>query len=232
MSGTKGLNTTDSVNRVRFANLSQRLSRVNVDVVHRTRAQGSLDLHHSAVPTTGPLGCHFQDELELCKTLDTASHFKRWWIRQWFSNTSSLLTENLTLSVMWIMCSVTNYISEFVFIGVTASNRFYYAIWPLVQSLPELLHHQKEAVTMIESYVQKGQPATLSSFLQLISVLGRYCNIYHLFNNLFSLLQWEITHKISLFYTNIQGSTRGLISSLSSVVWYACQASWCCRVQW
>ena len=77
MSGTKGLNTTDSVNRVRFANLSQRLSRVNVDVVHRTRAQGSLDLHHSAVPTTGPLGCHFQDELELCKTLDTASHFKR-----------------------------------------------------------------------------------------------------------------------------------------------------------
>ena len=77
MSGTKGLNTTDSVNRVRFANLSQRLSRVNVDVVHRTRAQGSLDLHHSAVPTTGPFGCHFQDELELCKTLDTASHFKR-----------------------------------------------------------------------------------------------------------------------------------------------------------
>ena len=77
MSGVKGLNTTDSANRVRFANLSQRLSRVNVDVVHKIRAQGSLDLHHSATPTTGALGCHFQDELELCKTLDTASHFKR-----------------------------------------------------------------------------------------------------------------------------------------------------------
>jgi hypothetical protein len=77
MSGVKGLNTTDSVNRVRFANLSQRLSRVNVDVVHKTSAQGSLDLHHSATPSTGPLGCHFQDELEHCKTLDTASQFKR-----------------------------------------------------------------------------------------------------------------------------------------------------------
>ena len=77
MSGVKGLNTTDSVNRVRFENLSQRLSKVNVDVVHKVRAHGSLDLHHSVTPSTGALGCHFQDELEHCKTLDTASHFKR-----------------------------------------------------------------------------------------------------------------------------------------------------------
>lgn len=77
MSGVKGLNTTDSVNRVRFANLSQRLSLINVDVVHKVRAHGSLDLHQSSTPSTGPLGCHFQDELEHCKTLDTASHFKR-----------------------------------------------------------------------------------------------------------------------------------------------------------
>jgi hypothetical protein len=77
MSGVKGLNTTDSANRVRFVNLSQRLSQVNVDVVHKVRAQGSLDLHHASAPSTGSLGCFFQDELENCKTLDTASHFKR-----------------------------------------------------------------------------------------------------------------------------------------------------------
>ena len=77
MSGVKGLNTTDSANRVRFANLSQRLSLVNVDVVHKVRAHGSLDLHQSSTPSTGPLGCHFQDELEHCKTVDTASLLKR-----------------------------------------------------------------------------------------------------------------------------------------------------------
>jgi hypothetical protein len=77
MSGVRQLNATDSGNRVRFANLSQRLSKVNVDIVHRVRGHGSLDLHHSKTPSTGSLGCHFQDELEHCKTLDTASHFKR-----------------------------------------------------------------------------------------------------------------------------------------------------------
>ena len=102
-----------------------------------------------------------------------------------------------------LVVTITYNINEFVLMGVISLNRFYYAIWPLVQSLPELLHHQKEVVTMIESYVQKGQPATLSSFLQLISVLGRYCNIYHLYNVLFSLLQAEITHNIPLLCLHV-----------------------------
>ena len=230
MSGTKGLNTTDSVNRVRFANLSQRLSRVNVDVVHRTRAQGSLDLHHSAVPTTGPLGCHFQDELELRKTLDTASHFKRWQIRQYFCHVSSLFTKKKTLLAIWIVSTFVKYITKSALICVIALNRFYYAIWPLVQSLPELLHHQNEVVYMIESYVQKGQPATLSSFLQLISVLGRYFNLSDPSNDMYLLLQTEITHYVSLVRVDAKGFARGLVSPLSSIIRYACQASWCCGI--
>ena len=78
MSGTKGLNTTDSANRIRFSNLSERLQRVNIDVIHRVRSGGSLDIHQSVAPSTGTLGCHFQDELENCKSLETNSYFKRY----------------------------------------------------------------------------------------------------------------------------------------------------------
>lgn len=74
--------------------------------------------------------------------------------------------------------------------------RFYYAIWPLVQSLPELLHHQEEVVTMIESHVLKCQPATLSSFLQLISVLGRYIRIVYKENFRYSLHQKNASGRI------------------------------------
>lgn len=65
MSGVKGLNTTDSTNRVRFANLSQRLSKVNVDIIHKVRASGSLDLHHAETPSTGVYICLY-DSLFVC----------------------------------------------------------------------------------------------------------------------------------------------------------------------
>jgi hypothetical protein len=74
---SKGLNETGGANRLRFEKLSQRLQRINIDVVHRVHAKGSLDLSVSKKPETGDLGCHFQDELEQCKELDTASEFKR-----------------------------------------------------------------------------------------------------------------------------------------------------------
>lgn len=124
---SKGLNNTDSVNRIRFENLSQRLQKVNVDVVHRIHAKGSLDLNRSLVPDTGSLGCHFQDELEQCKDLETTSQFKR----------------------------------------------FYYEVWPYVQSLPELIHHQEKVVSMLVDRVSTVPPNVLPSFFQLIAVLGR-----------------------------------------------------------
>ena len=110
-------------------------------------------------------------------------------------------------------------------IGVIASYRFYYAIWPLVQSLPELLHHQKEVVSMIESYVQKGQPATLPSFLQLISVLGRYYNFLYPSIHLLLLQSEIINDKGPSVLQYKKGFTRGLVSPLPPVVQYACQAS-------
>ena len=155
----KGLNTTSSSNRVRFSNLSQRLQRVNVDVIHRVHAHGSLNIHQSSAPSTGSLGCHFQDELEQCKSLDTSSQFKR----------------------------------------------FYYTIWPLVQSLPELIHHQEQIVTMLETNVRDASADNLSSFLQLISVLGRDLedDLYPYFHRLFGML---VKHVDNVVYTGIGGA--------------------------
>ena len=78
-----GLNDTDSRNRLRFQNLAHRLKKINVDVVHRIRAQGSLDTLASATPDTGLKGCHFQDELERCKELHTSSAFNRFYYDIW-----------------------------------------------------------------------------------------------------------------------------------------------------
>ncbi|KAG5175348.1 hypothetical protein JKP88DRAFT_338867 [Tribonema minus] len=53
--------------------------------------------------------------------------------------------------------------------------RFYYAVWPLVQSLAELLHHSAMVAAMLLKLIQ--DPATLGvageQLLQLLSVLAR-----------------------------------------------------------
>lgn len=74
---TKGVNSSDSSNRLRFENLSQRLRKVNVDVVHRVRKANNLDGTIAAAPDTGAKGCHFQDELEQVKELYCSSVVKR-----------------------------------------------------------------------------------------------------------------------------------------------------------
>lgn len=74
MSGVKGLNTTESQNRFRFAKLSERLQRINTDVIHRVQQSGSLAVSE---PETGPRGCFFQDELESLKDLNLSPPFKR-----------------------------------------------------------------------------------------------------------------------------------------------------------
>jgi hypothetical protein len=73
------LNTTESVNRLRFENFSNKLQRINTDVIHKIRHEGSLDVTQ-LIPDQGDLGCHFQDELERLKDLDLASTFKRLYI--------------------------------------------------------------------------------------------------------------------------------------------------------
>ena len=140
----KGLNTTDSKNRLRFETISERLQKIHVDIVHKTDISGSLNLVTSKTPETGSLGCYFQDELELYKTLDTSGDFKR----------------------------------------------FYYDIWPYVQSLPELLHHQNIIVTKLVEKINTISPLVFDTFLKLISVLGRDLqdDLYPHFHELFIAL--------------------------------------------
>ena len=76
MQGVKGLNRTESKNTFKFEVLSQRLQRINVDIIHRVHHPGSLDAVQ-AVPDSGEKGCHFQDELERLKELEKTSQFKR-----------------------------------------------------------------------------------------------------------------------------------------------------------
>ena len=121
------INRTEGANRLRFESLAEKLKRIDTDIIHKVKAAGSANSSTAALPDTGKRGCFFQDELELCKDLETSSQFKR----------------------------------------------FYYAIWPLVQSLPELLHHQSTIVSMIEEQVQLASQDIMPCLLQLISVFAR-----------------------------------------------------------
>ena len=124
---TTGLNDTESSNRLRFQKLAHRLKKINVDVVHRIRAHGSIDTWTSAAPDTGVRGCHFQDELERCKELYTSSTFKR----------------------------------------------FYYDMWPHVQSQVELLHHLPTVIDKLDHAISTAEVVDKVIFVQLLCVLTR-----------------------------------------------------------
>jgi hypothetical protein len=72
----KGLNKSDGANRFKFQKKASRVKEVNVDVVHQTHLPDTLDVSHQA-PDTGLRGCHFQDELDIRKNLDTSGPFAR-----------------------------------------------------------------------------------------------------------------------------------------------------------
>ena len=127
-----GLNETDSGNRLRFQTLVSRLKKINVDVVHRIRAQGSIDPLNSCKPDSGEKGCHFQDELENCKELHNSSTFKR----------------------------------------------FYYGMWPLVQSQVELLHHLPQVLLKLGDAISHADVSDKLVFLQLLCVLTRYIEVF------------------------------------------------------
>jgi len=110
--------------RLRFKKMHDRKAAIDIDIVHRVK--GKLHTEDDA-PQTGQMGCHLQDELELCKDLDTSREFKQ----------------------------------------------FYYILWPLVQSLPEVLHHQREIVGLLIERLKAVPVETLPSFLKLVSVLAK-----------------------------------------------------------
>lgn len=80
---TKGVNTAGGPNRLRFENLSRQLSKVNIDVVHRVHEDSTLNSALHAAPSTGQLGCHFQDELENCKEKETSNSFSKFYYEVW-----------------------------------------------------------------------------------------------------------------------------------------------------
>ena len=80
---TKGVNTSGGPNRLRFENLSRQLSKVNIDVVHRVHEDSALNTALHATPSTGQLGCHFQDELENCKERETSNRFSKFYYEIW-----------------------------------------------------------------------------------------------------------------------------------------------------
>ena len=75
----------------------------------------------------------------------------------------------------------------------------------MVQSLPELIHHQEQVVTMLETAVTNAEPGNLPSFLQLISVLGRDLgdDLYPHFHRLFGLLVKQVDRAA---YSSVGGS--------------------------
>jgi hypothetical protein len=52
--------------------------------------------------------------------------------------------------------------------------RFYYGMWPLVQSLAELLHNLPQVVKVLKEHLETSSIDDLPSYLQLVSVLARY----------------------------------------------------------
>eukprot|EP01032_Pedospumella_encystans_P036266 gene36266-41027_t len=63
-------------NRIRFEKLSERLQKVNIDILHKVNTVGALQTTE-AVPDSGELGCFFQDELEQAKKLETSRPFRK-----------------------------------------------------------------------------------------------------------------------------------------------------------
>jgi len=75
----KSLNRYGGSNRIRFESFSQKLQRVDVDVVHRVRhANGGMDSSSMDTPFSGDHGSFFFDELERIKSLDSTANFRRY----------------------------------------------------------------------------------------------------------------------------------------------------------
>lgn len=72
---SKGLNSTDGENRIRFEKLSEKLRRINVDVIHRVNTTNEGGFTEN--PITGEKGCFYQDHLQHWKPLEITAHFKR-----------------------------------------------------------------------------------------------------------------------------------------------------------
>lgn len=75
---TLGVNTTESSNRIRFEKLSQRLQKIDVDIVHKAQRENLYLDNGTKLSSTQKFACYFQDELDQCSKLETSQHFRRY----------------------------------------------------------------------------------------------------------------------------------------------------------
>ena len=68
--------------------------------------------------------------------------------------------------------------------------RFYHVIWPLVQSLPEVLHYLSEIVERILQEMNESSVHVLPTYCQLLSVLGKDtgADLFPFFDKIFGVL--------------------------------------------
>lgn len=116
--------------RIRFENLSRRLNKINVDILHKEPESYHLQAT-LATPDAGALGCFTLDEIELLKTSDNSPSFKK----------------------------------------------LYRDVINLIQSLPELLHHQKTVIQHFLTFFKTAPAKDLASGFSLLSVLGRLVSL-------------------------------------------------------
>jgi hypothetical protein len=72
----KTVNPEEGKIRIRFETLSKRMSRINVDIIHKKTDSFSLQ-DTRVTPDSGDMGCFLLDEIERLKTLDTSPMFKK-----------------------------------------------------------------------------------------------------------------------------------------------------------
>lgn len=72
----KTVNPEEGKIRIRFETLSKRMSKIDVDIIHKKTDAFSLQ-ETRFTPDNGDMGCFLLDEIERLKTLDTAPAFKK-----------------------------------------------------------------------------------------------------------------------------------------------------------
>jgi hypothetical protein len=73
----RAVNTTESANRIRFESLSERLRKINVDLIHRVDRSIPIEDNHIQSYQPKVVKSLFEEELENLKNLDVTSHFSR-----------------------------------------------------------------------------------------------------------------------------------------------------------
>lgn len=149
MSITIGLNNSEGKNRIRFESLSERLQKIHVDVLHDYNSMSSrkFSLMNSLKDT---MDSYFLAELEEIIKIETSPVFRR---------SNKLIFFKPKYIIHFLFC--------FIF-------RLYNRVFPLSQSLPELIHNQDEIIAYLIEFIDSSPILDLLPYLKLVAVLARF----------------------------------------------------------